>query len=446
MKNKAPLVSVVVVGLAMVVSGVARAQDDAPYECDNNFDECGTPQQSGGGGGGGGGSILVNNTDLGDAYQYADDYDDDGVEDPYDNCPFISNRDQADDDADGVGNGCDNCPSQANEDQGDIDGDRIGDVCDEDMDGDGVLNGSDICPENPDPLQKDTDGDGLGDACDEDMDNDGVVNLEDNCPLVANPDQADDDPDQFGDACDDDDDGDGIRNAHDNCTQVVNPTQDDSDGDTQGDACDPDIDDDGLPNPSDNCPAVANLSQSDLDRDGLGDACDAEFCYVVMGNVQRCLNPSDIFKVYSPNMLGETGESIKLRLFANRVNQPLRYTWTITGRPAGSHATVAHPRGAATISTPFEYHYLKDRKVEFVPDKPGTYQIHVVAELVWTDEVTGEANVKGETQVQVTVEGDALSSPNCSVTAAGSSASGWYMPLLLMVFFSLAMVFARRKN
>ena len=35
---------------------------------------------SGGGGGGGGGAILINNTDLGDTYQRADDFDDDGIE------------------------------------------------------------------------------------------------------------------------------------------------------------------------------------------------------------------------------------------------------------------------------------------------------------------------------------------------------------------------------
>ena len=50
------------------------------YECDNNYGDCGTPNQSGGGGGGGG-SVLIANTDLGDTYQNADDFDDDGIED-----------------------------------------------------------------------------------------------------------------------------------------------------------------------------------------------------------------------------------------------------------------------------------------------------------------------------------------------------------------------------
>ena len=56
-----------------------------------------------GNGGGGGGSILINNTDLGDTYQYADDYDDDGIEDNMDNCPHVINNSQADSDGDGFG-------------------------------------------------------------------------------------------------------------------------------------------------------------------------------------------------------------------------------------------------------------------------------------------------------------------------------------------------------
>ncbi|MCK5796748.1 MAG: thrombospondin type 3 repeat-containing protein, partial [Deltaproteobacteria bacterium] len=86
-------------------SPLANAQ--AAGECTGGA--CGTPQTSGGGGCGcGGGSILVNNTDLGDTYQYADDYDNDGWEDDTDNCPFNANADQADADGDGAGDACDN--------------------------------------------------------------------------------------------------------------------------------------------------------------------------------------------------------------------------------------------------------------------------------------------------------------------------------------------------
>ena len=105
------------------------------YECDNNFGDCGTPNQSGGGGGGG--SILIANTDLGDTYQNADDYDDDGVEDSSDNCIRVQNPDQVDRDGDGTGDACDNCMVDWNEDQLDTDGDSMGNICDEDDDDDG---------------------------------------------------------------------------------------------------------------------------------------------------------------------------------------------------------------------------------------------------------------------------------------------------------------------
>jgi hypothetical protein len=115
------------------------------YECDNNFGDCGTPEQSGGGGGGAG-SVLIANTDLGDTYQHADDYDDDGIEDPSDNCPRIMNTDQIDRDGDGIGDSCDNCLSVWNVNQENTDGDELGDFCDDDIDNDTLLNYEDDCP------------------------------------------------------------------------------------------------------------------------------------------------------------------------------------------------------------------------------------------------------------------------------------------------------------
>ena len=114
------------------------------YECDNNFEQCGTPDQSGGGGGKG--SVLIANTDLGDSHQHADDYDDDGVEDPHDNCMRYPNPDQLDMDGDGTGDMCDNCLEYYNPMQEDTDGDEWGDGCDDDLDGDGILNSEDNCP------------------------------------------------------------------------------------------------------------------------------------------------------------------------------------------------------------------------------------------------------------------------------------------------------------
>ena len=113
-------------------------------ECDNNFGDCGQPNRSGGGGGGG--SILINNTDLGDTHQNADDFDDDGVEDSSDNCLRVSNPYQYDSDGDGVGDACDNCLAIWNPYQDNHDNDAVGDACDNDSDGDGIVNENDSCP------------------------------------------------------------------------------------------------------------------------------------------------------------------------------------------------------------------------------------------------------------------------------------------------------------
>jgi len=235
------------------------------------------------------------------------DADGDGIADDSDNCPGVSNADQADNDGDGAGNACDatpngdddsdgvdnlsdNCPSVSNADQADNDGDGAGNACDAtpngDDDSDGVDNLSDNCPSVSNADQADNDGDGAGNACDAtpngDDDGDGVDNLSDNCPGVSNADQADNDGDGAGNACDatpnGDDDGDGVDNNSDNCQGVSNPDQSDMDGDGAGDVCDAtpngDDDGDGVDNNSDNCRGVSNPDQSDMDGDNAGDACD----------------------------------------------------------------------------------------------------------------------------------------------------------------------------
>ena len=120
----------------------------------------------------------------------APDGDGDGVPDSDDNCPTVSNTNQADADGDGIGDACDSTPGGP------------------DDDGDGIPNTDDNCPTVPNPDQADADGDGAGDACDVDPygpdgDDDGVADAGDNCPAVPNDDQADADNDGVGDACDD---------------------------------------------------------------------------------------------------------------------------------------------------------------------------------------------------------------------------------------------------
>ncbi|MBN1489883.1 MAG: RHS repeat protein [Phycisphaerae bacterium] len=58
------------------------------------------------------------------------DADGDSILIPGDNCPSISNYDQADGDNDNVGDLCDNCPSDPNTTQIDGDGDEFGNICD----------------------------------------------------------------------------------------------------------------------------------------------------------------------------------------------------------------------------------------------------------------------------------------------------------------------------
>ena len=241
-----------------------------------------------------------------------------------------------------------------------------GQVCMADADRDGVDDRFDNCPGITNRNQADADGDGRGDACDDDGDGDGVDDEDDNCPAVANPDQANRDQAfagcgnyqecrqggcslpscgreapfatcadfcrslgaacerylYLGDAecmgmCPEDTqeqmcgwggewDGDamgwcqmmelgcdariepwfdgkcvcsGVRggdelgDACDNCPAVGNPEQIDADGNGVGDACE-DADDDGVYDDRDNCPDVRNEDQRDCDNDDVGDACD----------------------------------------------------------------------------------------------------------------------------------------------------------------------------
>lgn len=145
----------------LVMGGWAYAQEG---ECMDGL--CGTPNESGGGGTSGGGSILIINSDQGETFQYADDYDEDGFEDAFDNCVWVTNPLQLDTDGDGVGDVCDSCGKTFNPDQEDYDEDGIGDHCDEDADNDHVPDLRDNCLFLNNQDQADTDHDGIGDDCD----------------------------------------------------------------------------------------------------------------------------------------------------------------------------------------------------------------------------------------------------------------------------------------
>ncbi len=421
-------------------SSVAVAQ-----ECPTG--ECGQPQQSGGGGGGGGGSILINMTDRGDTYQFADDFDNDGIEDEFDNCPFRPNIDQADADGDGVGDVCDDCPSIANPDQMDLDGDGLGDACDPDIDNDGVPNGSDNCPRIPNVTQADFDGDGMGDLCDDDDDNDGVPDVYDDCRLgqIGDP----------GASCDNDQDGDGYDDAVDNCPSIANPDQSDIDGDGIGDACDDDMDGDGIVNWKDNCPRVYNPElgsnglQIDRDHDGLGDAggfgtaedsCDPEECYVVGGNQAGCLNPLGVFALSAaPGVMGpyRVGEEIVVALYTNRLQQTHQWTAALSSRPSGSDVRLVNGEGVGT-TLPRDPQVIACTQLDgnvcvhtdvirLKPDQPGTYDITIRGELPDGDPQNLGISA-ASTTLTIQVEGQGTG--GCSATGPGLLAAFAVLPIL----------------
>jgi hypothetical protein len=72
------------------------------------------------------------------------DGDGDGIPDADDNCPGVSNADQADFDYDSVGDVCDNCLEEPNSAQDDCDDDYCGNLCDCDYDQDGFCGFSDF--------------------------------------------------------------------------------------------------------------------------------------------------------------------------------------------------------------------------------------------------------------------------------------------------------------
>jgi len=408
-------------------------------ECGTGF--CGTPNNNGGGGGGGGGgAILVNNTDIGVTYSTSDDFDGDGIEDNYDNCPFRPNRDQADSDTDGVGDACDNCKSVANADQMDTDRDGLGDVCDPDIDNDGVPNEQDNCRYVPNKAQIDTDNDGIGDVCDDDIDGDGIPNKDDPCPFSPVNDPA---------ACNTDTDQDGIPDASDNCPLVRNPDQMDTDKDGIGDNCDADADNDGIVNGMDNCPLLANSDQLDTDHDGVGDACQlTAYCLVIPKNPDKtqCLDPNTMFKVLgAPAVQAAVGETVLLSVYANRTGINLDYTWTVDAAPAGARETVKNPIGTALCDATFGDACVpehRDRRATFTPGSAGQYTLTVNADLEGTDAKEPLVKHAASTFVITVVENGQNSAGSGCRFSPDRSTSG----LLLSVLGILALLRRRRRR
>ena len=124
----------------------------------------------------------------------------------------------------------------------------------------------DNCPKVSNPDQADDDEDTFGNKCDnnDDKDQDGIPDIVDNCVNIPNADQVDTDNDKMGDDCDPDADNDGLPNEQDNCMLAYNPDQKDVDGDGRGDICQTDFDVDGTDDAFDTCPNNSRIYATDF--------------------------------------------------------------------------------------------------------------------------------------------------------------------------------------
>ena len=155
----------------------------------------------------------------------------------------------------------------------------------------------------------------------------------------------------------------------------------------------------------------------------MGNVCDSNgFCFVV-DRVDSCLDPSSVFAVYAgePRVI-RTGEKLPLLFWANRKNRAIEYEWTIVDRPNKSTASIKHPRGASTLSTPYNYHYKMGRRVTFTPDYPGEYIIKLTSRMVFEDDLYPGKRT-ASSRLSLVVEGEAVT--GCSTTGVGAVASLW---------------------
>ena len=217
--------------------------------------------------------------DLCEGYNDVIDIDNDGIPD---GCDDVIDRD-----ADGTADWLDNCPFISNPNQADHDGDLQGDVCDDNDDNDQKTDDFDSCPLGdlgwaPTSIN-DYDNDGCYDMNeDTDDDGDGIADQDDNCPTNMQwgwTSNATNDIDSDG--CkdlveDDDDDGDGKNDSVDQCPLGNTNWTSDQFTDMDRDGCrdiseDNDDDGDNVADIIDDCPMIAVSWVDDDDRDGCED-------------------------------------------------------------------------------------------------------------------------------------------------------------------------------
>jgi hypothetical protein len=123
----------------------------------------------------------------------------------------------------------------------------------------------------------------------------------------------------------------------------------------------------------------------------------------------------------------------------------MRYRFRITDAPSGSSATIDNPQGSASVSTPYEYHYTEGDEVTFTADKPGSYEVHVVATLVWDDEVTGVSEAEAETYAIIEADGKAVDAGACSTAPVGNRNGSFFGALVPLILLCLGVMISIRK-
>jgi uncharacterized protein (TIGR03382 family) len=158
----------------------------------------------------------------------------------------------------------------------------------------------------------------------------------------------------------------------------------------------------------------------------------------VVDQATSCLDPTSTFAVYAgDSRVVRTGERVSLNFWANRKNRGIAYEWTVLVRPDGANTSISHPRGSATLSTPYNYHYKKDRAVRFIPDKPGQYRIKLSARLVFDDDLYPGKRTAEHTMT-LTVEGDPVES--------GCATGGTQGPAGLAMVLGLTWLLMRKRE
>jgi hypothetical protein len=186
---------------------------------------------------------------------------------------------------------------------------------------------------------------------------------------------------------------------------------------------------------------MAESIQVDVDRDGLGDTCDPNFCFVVFGNQEQCLDPASVLKVYVPELLVEVGQQVRLPFFVNRdEGQQFTYEWRILESPSGSGVRVQNPTGETALNKAFESLY-EDAIPTLKADRGGDYSLEVTVTTKGADPVTREVGATAKYVVDIHANsGD--SAGGCSVHR-GASDGALFAGLMLL---GLVLPLLRRRS